>query len=236
MGDSKLRDSKRFDEGTSQESRIESQDRPSVQPENSRQGARDVVALEEVQDSKDSQTQTSVEDLTGLFDVPITLTEDDRRLEDVRAKIAQAKRFYFENFNYQVDLKHESFVKLAKYPNFDVGFKYKNLVEKMDKLELLVQLVNERYKLRTTCKTMYYREASLRLDKALNVDLLAKYVGVTYHENKQLVKQELEENAWFLKVYRARLQYVAQRLEAEFGLTDVEIKSVRDYDDVLVFV
>ena len=106
----------------------------------------------------------------------------------------------------------------------------------MDKLELLVQLVNERYKLRTTCKTMYYREASLRLDKALNVDLLAKYVGVTYHENKQLVKQELEENAWFLKVYRARLQYVAQRLEAEFGLTDVEIKSVRDYDDVLVFV
>lgn len=221
MQNSRDGNSKGFTDGTSQESRIEEKDQGSLRPEDS---------------SGKVEALVDNLDLTGLFDVPVTTTEDGRSLEEIKTKIAQAKRFYYLHFDSSCNLTHESFVKYSKFVDFDIGYKYKNMVEKMDKIELLVQLVNERNKLRTTCKTMYYREASLRLDKATNIDLLSKYVGISFHDNKILLKQELDENKWFLTVYRARLQYVAKRLEAEFGLTDIDIKSVRDYDDVLVFV
>lgn len=215
--------SKGLSQGTNSGSKIEEENRKLLQREDSM--GKGQVLVEGLNE----------EDLTGLFDVPVTLTEDGSRMDEIKQRITQAKRFYYVNFDCGCDLRHESFVKYSKFPNFDIGYKYKNLVEKMDKLELLVQLVNERYKLRSTCKTMYYREASLRLDKATNVDLLSKYVGISFHDNKVLLKQELEEGKWFLKIYKNRLQYVAKRLETEFGLTEEEIKSVRDYDDVLVF-
>ena len=215
-------DSKGLSQGTNSGSKIEEENRKLLQRQDS-MGEGEVLV------------QELNEDLTGLFDVPVTVTEDGSHMEEVKQRITQAKRFYYLHFDCGCDLRHESFVKYSKFPNFDIGYKYKNLVEKMDKLELLVQLVNERYKLRSTCKTMYYREASLRLDKATNVDLLSKYVGISLHDNKILLKQELEEGKWFLKVYKNRLQYVTKRLETVYGLTEEEIKSVRDYDDILVF-
>lgn len=185
-----------------------------------------------------SNSQVSLDelDLTALFDVPI-LNEDEKDDKvEVKRKIQQAKRFYLDHFNYQVNLNHEAYVRLSGISDFGVGYRYKNLVEKMDKLELLTQLVNERYKIRTICKTMYYREASLKLDNKTNSDLLGKYLGLGVNDNKILVKQELKENNWFLKVYRDRLLFVTDQLKDRFSLDLEEIKLIRDYDDVLSYI
>ena len=119
-----------------------------------------------------STTTTDDLDLTGLFDVPVISGEsEDNEKAEILQRIQKYKRFYLENFNYQISLNHESYTRFSGISNFDVGFKYKNLVEKMDKLELLVQVVNERHKLRSVCKTVYFREASLKLDTTTNRDL-----------------------------------------------------------------
>jgi len=174
-----------------------------------------------IPNSQPETTTTSNEelDLTGLFDVPVISTEnEDNEKAEILQKIQKCKRFYLENFNNQINLNHESFVRFSGILNFDVGYKYKNLVEKMDKVELLVQLVNERHKLRSVCKTVYFREASLKLDTATNRDLLSKYLGLGVKENKAMVKQELKEYSWFLKVYRNRLLFVCNELQSRFGL------------------
>lgn len=189
--------------------------------------------------NEDGNTTSSPDlelDLTGLFDVPVTTLDGKEEKVDVRQKIQNAKRFYLDHFNYQINLNHDSYVRLSGITDFNVGYKYKNLVEKMDKVETLTQLVNERYKLRTVCKTMYYREASLKLDTGVNKDLLTKYLGLGLNDIKSVVKQELKENSWFLKVYRDRLLFISERLKSNFNLTSDEIKSVRDYDDILKFV
>ena len=186
-------------------------------------------------DHEDVLSEVKVEDLTGLFDVPVDLNQHDDT-EQLKQLINRAKRFYLDSFNYQINLCHDSYVRLSGIRDFGVGYKYKNLVEKMEKVELLTQLVNERHKLRVVCKTMYYRETSLRLDNKTNGDLLCKYLGLGLKENRSVVKQELKENSWFLKVYRDRLLFVSDLLESKYKLTKDEIKSVRDYDDVLNFV
>lgn len=191
--------------------------------------------INEGSDHEDILNDVKVEDLTGLFDVPVDLNQQDDT-EQLKQLINRAKRFYLDNFNYQINLCHDSFVRLSGIRDFGVGYKYKNLVEKMEKVELLTQLVNERHKLRVVCKTMYYRETSLRLDNKTNSDLLCKYLGLGLKENRGVVKQELKENSWFLKVYRDRLLFVSDLLESKYKLTKDEIKSVRDYDDVLNFV
>lgn len=182
---------------------------------------------------KEDEIIETGEDLTALFDIPV-LDEDikDEKAE-LKQKINTAKRFYLDHFNYQINLNHESFIRLSGIKDFGVGYKYKNLVEKMEKVELLTQLVNERHKLRLVCKTMYYREASLNLETKTNSRLLSKYMGLTVTQNKMAVKQELKENNWFLKVYRGRLLFVCDELKKRFNLTDLEIKSIRDYDDIL---
>lgn len=180
--------------------------------------------------------EVEIEDLTGLFDVPVEVDEKQDEMVQIKERIARAKKFYLDNFNYQINLCHDSFVRLSGISDFGVGYKYKNLVEKMEKVELLTQLVNERHKLRIVCKTMYYRETSLRLEDKTNTTLLSKYLGLGLKENRSAMKQELKENSWFLKVYRDRLLYVSDLLESKYKLTKDEIKSVRDYDDILNFV
>lgn len=227
MENSRNEDSKRFYEGTSQESRIEEQDSRLLSKQDQTDGGRLLGKLE----TSPLIDFEGGEDLTGLFDVKVEPENNEK--ESVERRIQEAKKFYFLHFDYQISLNHESYVRFHSIPNFNVGYKYSNLIEKMEKIELLTQVVNERMKLRAACRTMYFRETSLRLDDKTNVRLLSKYLGVSLKENRLLIKKDVEEFEWFIKIYRNRLNFVCDILRVKFGLTNDELIHVRNYEDVI---
>lgn len=227
MQNSRIEDSKRFYEGTSQESRIEEQDSKLLSGKDQNGGGR-LLGKDETSPLIDFE---GGEDLTGLFDIPVEPEKEDKA--DIELRIQQAKRFYYLHFDYQINLSNEAYVRFKSMPNFNIGYKYKNLVDKMEKVELLTQVVNERMRLRIACRTMYFREASLRLDDKTNIKLLSKYLGVGLKENRVLIKKDVEEFEWFIKIYRNRLNYVSELLQDKYGLTKDQIKNIRNYEDVI---
>ena len=227
MENSRNEDSKRPYEGTSQESRIEEQDSRLLSKQDQTDGGRLLGKLE----TSPLIDFEGGEDLTGLFDIKVE--PENINKSDVESRVQEAKRFYFINFDYQVNLNRDSFIKFKPMPGFDIGYKYKNLVDRMEKVELLTQLVNERMKLRSACRTMYFREVSLRLDDKTNIKLLSKYLGVGLKENRILIKKDVEEYEWFIKIYRNRFNYVCELLQVKYNLTKNQIKNIRNYEDVI---
>lgn len=225
MESSRNGDSKRLYEGTSQESRIEGQDSKLLSKQDQTDGERLLETNETLIDFEGG------EDLTGLFDVQIEPENTDKT--EIQNRIQQAKRFYFLHFDYQVNLNHDSFHRFRPIASFKIGYKYKGLVDNMKKVELLTQVVNERVKLRGCCKTMYFREGVLRLDKSQNTMLLSKYLGITIRQANDLIKKEVQECEWFIKVYRNRLNYVCELLQEKYSFTIDEIKNIRNYEDVI---
>lgn len=157
--------------------------------------------------------------------------------KQVKEKVDKAKRFYLENFNSQINLNFqivESF-KLSKIPGFDIGFKYKNLVENMDDIATMTQLVNERIKIKFTCKTLFYRESALKNSDEEIRNLSRKYVGIDIDEFKEEIEKEVEMLKWVVGIYQKRFMYIRQRLEEKFHLTDVQINGIQTYENVVDF-
>lgn len=227
MENSRNEDSKRPYEGTSQESRIEEQDSRLLSKQDQTDGGRLLGKLE----TSPLIDFEGGEDLTGLFDIQVEPEKVDKT--DVESRIQQAKKFYFINFDYQVNLNRDSYIRFKPMPGFDIGYKYKNLVDRMEKVELLTQIVNERMKLRSSCRTMYFREVSLRIDDKTNTKLLSKYLGIGLNQNRLLIKKDVEEYEWFIKIYRNRLNYVCDILRIKFGFNRDELIHVRNYEDVI---
>lgn len=227
MENSRNEDSKRPYEGTSQESRIEEQDSRLLSKQDQTDGGR-LLGKCETSPLIDFE---GGEDLTGLFDIPIEPENTDKT--EIQNRIQRAKRFYFLHFDYQINLNHDSFVQFRPMISFKIGYKYKNLVDKMEKVELLTQIVNERVKLRGCCKTMYFREGVLKLDKHQNTMLLSKYLGITIRKANDLIKKEVQECEWFIKIYRNRLNYVSGLLQEKYSFTIDEIRNIRNYEDVI---
>lgn len=157
--------------------------------------------------------------------------EEKRRV--LKETIETSKRFYRENYSYQVLLSHESYVRYGKIKDFK-DYKYKSLVEKMGKIQLLTQLVNERNQIQTTCQKIYYREGVMILDENNNKRLMNQYIGgeraITLFQ--KTCKQEIQELKWSLSIYRQRFLYIRSLLVRQLGIADEALKLVKTFDDV----
>lgn len=150
----------------------------------------------------------------------------------IKTKLDYGRRFYFES-NDQLLLNHNSFLRYSGISNFDVGYAWKNKVDRMDKFQLLCQLVNEMNQIKACCLQLYYRESAISVCPSRRIKLIQKYIGKS-HENefKTKTEREVKEFVWFLKIYKRRYLNVQERVKNTLGL-DVEfIKSIKTYDDV----
>lgn len=159
-----------------------------------------------------------------------------RKMEEkrsfIKTKLDYSRRFYFES-NDQLLLNHNSFLRYSGISNFDVGYAWKNKVDRMDKFQLLCQLVNEMNQIKACCLQLYYRESAISVCPSRRIKLIQKYIGKS-HENefKTKTEREVKEFVWFLKIYKRRYLNVQERVKNVLGL-DVEfIKSIKTYDDV----
>ena len=190
-------------------------------------------------------TEKSISDLFDETDT-IICDEDEVKSDDdalslekkrkmLKERIESSKKFYRENFGYQILLNHESYVRFSKIENFKYGYKYKNKVDNMSKIELLCQLVNERIQVKYVCRRLYFRESAVRLEEGQKNLLLRKYIGKSTSVItgfKSQLEQEIKELVWCLGVYRERFLYIKSLLCLKLGLEEEAIKSIKDYDDV----
>lgn len=150
----------------------------------------------------------------------------------IKEKINSAKKFY-SVYDYQINLNHESFVKFSKIENFVIGFRYKNKIDKLNNVELMCQIINEKLKIKYVCKRVYFYETSLKLDDSKNNLLIGKYLGKRMIKGfKEELVLELKEYFWFLKIYHNRFNYVKECLEKRLNFSLGDLKSIKTYDDV----
>lgn len=150
----------------------------------------------------------------------------------LRKKLDYNKRFYFDA-NDQLLLNHRSFLKYSQISTFEVGYAWKNRVDRMDKVELLSQLVNEINQIKACCLQLYYRESAVSVSKRRRHHLVEKYIGSGHEKDfNESVEREVKEFVWFLKVYKKRYLDIKDRVVKILGLDEDLIKSIKTYDDV----
>lgn len=150
----------------------------------------------------------------------------------LRKKLDYNKRFYFDA-NDQLLLNHRSFLKYSQISTFEVGYAWKNRVDRMDKVELLSQLVNEINQIKACCLQLYYRESAVSVSKRRRHHLVEKYIGGGHEKDfNESVEREVKEFVWFLKVYKKRYLDIKDRVVRVLGLDEDLIKSIKTYDDV----
>ena len=150
----------------------------------------------------------------------------------IKEKINSGKKFY-SVYDYQINLNHESFVRFSKIENFIIGFRYKNKIDKLNNVELMCQIINEKLKIKYICKRVYFYETSLKLDDSKNNPLIGKYLGKRMIKGfKEELELELKEYFWFLKIYHNRFNYVKECLEKRLNVSLMDLKSIKTYDDV----
>lgn len=156
----------------------------------------------------------------------------EEKRDYLRGKLNRSKKFYFE-YNDQLNLNRQSFLRYSGIPTFDVGYAWKNRVDRMDKVELMTQLVNELNQIKNCCLQLYYRESSVSVNKTKRLKLVEKYIGKTHEkEFKTAIEKEVKEYVWFLNVYKKRYLDVKKRLIRILGVDEEFIKSIKNYDDV----
>lgn len=189
-------------------------------------------------DGVDSHLADGVDEqfLTEFLDEAKDSAVYNQKMEEkrsfIKTKLDYGRRFYFES-NDQLLLNHNSFLRYSGISNFDVGYAWKNKVDRMDKFQLLCQLVNEMNQIKACCLQLYYRESAISVCPSRRIKLIQKYIGKS-HENefKTKTEREVKEFVWFLKIYKRRYLNVQERVKNVLGL-DVEfIKSIKTYDDV----
>ena len=156
----------------------------------------------------------------------------EEKRDYLRKKLDHSKRFYFESNN-QLTLNRQSFLKYSGIPTFEVGYAWKNRVDRMDKIELMAQLVNEINQIKSCCLQLYYRESSCLVSTKRREKLIRKYIGKNFeNEFKDMVEKEVKEFIWFLDVYKKRFLEVKNRLIKLLGIDEDFIKSIKSYEDV----
>lgn len=158
--------------------------------------------------------------------------EMENKRNFIRRKLDFCKKFYFDA-NDQLLLNHRSFLKYSGIPTFEVGYAWKNRVDKMDKIELLCQLVNEVSQIKACCLQLYYRESAVSVSKGRRDKLVRKYIGEGHEQEfKESVEKEVKEFVWFLKVYKKRYLDIKDRIVKVLGLDEEFLKSIKTFEDV----
>lgn len=174
--------------------------------------------------------------LTGFLDENKGSVVYNNKMEEkrnyLRKKLDYNKRFYFDA-NDQLLLNHRSFLKYSQISTFEVGYAWKNRVDRMDKVELLSQLVNEINQIKACCLQLYYRESAVSVSKRRRHHLVEKYIGSGHEKDfNESVEREVKEFVWFLKVYKKRYLDIKDRVVKILGLDEDLIKSIKTYEDV----
>lgn len=158
--------------------------------------------------------------------------EMENKRNFIRRKLDFCKKFYFDA-NDQLLLNHRSFLKYSGISTFEVGYAWKNRVDKMDKIELLCQLVNEVNQIKACCLQLYYRESAVSVSKGRRDKLVKKYIGEGHEQEfKESVEREVKEFVWFLKVYKKRYLDIKDRIVKILGLDEEFLKSIKTFEDV----
>lgn len=174
--------------------------------------------------------------LNGFLDENKNTVVFNNKMEEkrnyLRKKLDYSKRFYFDA-NDQLLLNHRSFLKYSQISTFEVGYAWKNRVDRMDKIELLTQLVNEINQIKACCLQLYYRESAVSVSKRRRHHLVEKYIGTSHEKDfNETVEKEVKEFVWFLKVYKKRYLDIKDRVSKVLGLDEDLIKSIKTFDDV----
>lgn len=176
------------------------------------------------------------EEDTVIYEGDLLLNESEfeKSKRELKERIEKAKRFYFDNWNCQINLNHDSFIRFHRINNFGVGFRYQNRVDGMAEVELLCQLVNERYKIKYICRKLFFRESVLRHDTSTNNKLVSKYIGGSGIVGKfrSELQQEIKEYLWILKIYRERFTYIKNKIIDNMNIDEKVVENIRDYDHV----
>lgn len=158
--------------------------------------------------------------------------EMENKRNFIRRKLDFCKKFYFDA-NDQLLLNHRSFLKYSGITTFEVGYAWKNRVDKMDKIELLCQLVNEVNQIKACCLQLYYRESAVSVSKGRREKLVKKYIGIGHEKDfNESVEREVKEFVWFLKTYKKRYLDVKDRVMKVLGLDEEFLKSIKTFEDV----
>ena len=152
--------------------------------------------------------------------------------ENVKNQIEESSQFYKKNWNSQILLKEDSYLKFSKIKNFGVGYRYENLINQMNLIQLLTQYVNESHQIRYTCRKIYFLETAI---KNKHSDLMLKYIS---NSQKTIRKFNLElelkkkQWVWILSIYRQRFIFVKEKLKEKKELNGLyEIwRNIHDYD------
>lgn len=186
------------------------------------------------------------EDIKSLFenvnsdgeDETITVVKNETELEKSRIKqeIQDSSEFYKKNWNNQILLKEESYLKFSKIKDFGVGYRYENLIGKMDLIQLLTQFVNESNQIRYVCRKIYFIESGIKEGSVENKSrLLKKLISnseLVLDKFRSDLKLKKDQWYWILSVYRQRYLFVKGKLKQYsdlVGLYEVWTK-IHDYE------
>lgn len=186
-------------------------------------------------------TTDDASDLFNLEDFQLTdLYFDNKgkeKEEELNKKINKYRAFYLTNEKiWTISLKNKDLFKRYKEDSKFIGNKFKEILEDDNEMALMVQLVNERFELKSIGKYLFYREIYLHTYRNNSIrKLFISYVG---DDEEQFLFDERENvrfYRWKFTVHRNRLVYVSEILKTNFSVSSDFIKTIKSYDDVLKY-
>lgn len=188
--------------------------------------------LVELQDDIKSMFENLNSDGEPIEIFPEFTNDLEKLKEKVKNEIEESSQFYKKNWNNQILLKEDSYLKLSKISNFGVGYRYENLINQMNLVQLLTQYVNESYQIRFTCRKLYFLETAI---DNKNSKLMFKYISNSSKTIRQFnsdLELKKKQWVWILSVYRQRFLFVKEKLKEKKELNGLyEIwRNIHDYD------
>ena len=201
--------------------------------------------------SSDAETtivsqSSSVSHPDELFDCindTISLTElyfDNKgkeKEEELNKKINKYRCFYLVNDKcWTISLKNKDLYKRYKDDGQFIGNKFKEVLKEEEEMALMVQVVNERFELKSIGKYLFYREVYLHTFKNSSIKKLFKtYVGECEEQFLFDERENVRFYRWKFNVHKNRLVYVVGLLKTNFNVNNECIKTIKSYDDVLKY-
>lgn len=196
--------------------------------------------LVEIEDDIKSMFENLNSDGEPVEILPEIPNDIEKMKEQVKKEIEESSQFYKKNWNNQILLKEDSYLKLSKIRNFGVGYRYENLINQMSLVQLLTQYVNESHQIRYTCRKIYFIETAISDFDSGNFNLLNRFISNSLKTINQFgcdLKLKKKQWVWILSVYRQRFIFVKEKLKEKSELNGLyEIwHNIHDYDILYQF-
>lgn len=174
-------------------------------------------------------------DLTDFY----TDNLESEKGKECRKLIDTHRWFYLKNEKNDIIAlrKKTVFVKFKSDKKF-IGFKFQDCFKEEKNLcVLLTQTVNEREKMKSLGKVLFYRELYLSTRKNASVQkLFNHYIGGNEIKFSLLEKENVDYYRWSFLVHKNRFNYIVNLIKINHSRIDVEVKNIKNYDDIYNFV